>query len=502
MQAFGDGFDLYAATGDALASYWDSGNSAHFTLVSGRFAGSRAASFGAASSGAIPDAFVKASGSNDGLHHFVLAIQQTAALSGTTLGCSIQLIDGATNQCCVVFRSDGAMLLTSGAPTGTVLATYTGAITAANTWIAFEIEVVVHNTAGSITVRRNGNTGTADFTLGSLNTRTSANNYANKIALGNYALVNAHQVDDFLWRSDASSVPWVGDIRCYTRMPISDASVQFSRSSAGATGNFFETTSTVSNSSLSVGTTYFFPVTLTQGGMVSALLANFNASATGHANAALYDNSGTGGSPGKLLGQATSALTNPASGLRTWTVSTPFGAPKGTVYVAIMADVAIGITGSIGQTYYSAGSQTYSTSFPAQAPTTSSATFNANYVGLTISAITNAGLVNEAQQDATTSYVYDSTVNDADFYNIQSLPVTPANVVAVTTRGFLEKSDAGTRSAAVQLKSGGTTVQSAAPALGTAWGWRYRTDAVDPATGAAWAPTAVDAAQIGSVVTA
>jgi len=45
-------------------------------------------------------------------------------------------------------------------------------------------------------------------------------------------------------------------------------------------------------------------------------------------------------------------------------------------------------------------------------------------------------------------------------------------------------------------------VQSAAPALGTAWGWRYRTDAVDPATGAAWATTAVDAAQIGSVVTA
>jgi hypothetical protein len=48
------------------------------------------------------------------------------------------------------------------------------------------------------------------------------------------AVVTSQQIDDILWRSDASSVPFVGDIRCYTRMPASDASVQFARSPSPA----------------------------------------------------------------------------------------------------------------------------------------------------------------------------------------------------------------------------------------------------------------------------
>jgi hypothetical protein len=52
------------------------------------------------------------------VHHLV-RVQQTAALSGTTLGMYLQLSDGATNQCCIVFRSDGAILLTSATPAGT-----------------------------------------------------------------------------------------------------------------------------------------------------------------------------------------------------------------------------------------------------------------------------------------------------------------------------------------------------------------------------------------------
>jgi hypothetical protein len=79
---------------------------------------------------------------------------------------------------------------------------------------------------------------------------------------------------------------------------------------------------------------------------------------------------------------------------------------------------------------------------------------------------------------------------------------TPASTVCVTTRGFLQKSDAGSRNAAVQLKSGSTTVQSPAPALSTSFGWLYRTDMVDPATGAAWSSTGVNNATIGPIVTA
>src|SRR5678816_180957 len=187
--AFGDGFDCYAAPADLLNGYWDSGTITNFTFVAGRFAGSQALVEAASGSNVV-----KSSGVNDAVHHIVCAFRQTAAISGTTLGFYIQLIDGATAQCSIVFRSDGAILLTSGIQTGTVLATYAGAFPVTNTWYAFEIEVVISNTAGWMKVRRNGNT-VEDFTSGlTLDTQLSANAYANKIQLGGNTLLNAQHM--------------------------------------------------------------------------------------------------------------------------------------------------------------------------------------------------------------------------------------------------------------------------------------------------------------------
>lgn len=342
---FGDSFDLYTTTADLIVGYWDSGQTANYTLVAGRFAGSQALQFPNAA-GIAP--FVKSSAVNDAAHHIVLAFRQTAVLSGTTLGLYFQLSDGATNQCCVVFRSDGAILLTSATPVGTVLATYTGAVAAQNTWYGFEIEVFISAAAGFMNVRRNGNT-VNDFTSATnLNTRPGTNSYANKLSVGTSAAMNAQQVDDLLWRSDASSVAWMGDLRCYARMPNSDASVQFSR-----------------------------------------------------------------------LGGAT-----------------------------------------------------------------------------------NFSQVSEAHQDGTTSYVFDATPGDADFYGIASIASTPAATIAVTTRGLMEKSDAGARTGTVQIKSGGTTVAAPTLSLATTFSWAWRTDVNDPNTGAAWAAVAVNSVTIGPTTVA
>src|SRR5215469_7025176 len=186
---FGDGWDLYASPADPVlnGSYWDTGTTTRYVFQPGRFTGSRAIQSNTSGSW-----LTKASNNNDTIHHFCLGWQQTAAISGTTLGFYIQLTDSATAQCSIVFRSDGAILLTSGGPTGTALATYTGAVTLSNQWFAFEIEVVINNTTGSFTVRTNGAT-SSSFTATGLNTRASANNYANKITMGMQAGINAHQ---------------------------------------------------------------------------------------------------------------------------------------------------------------------------------------------------------------------------------------------------------------------------------------------------------------------
>lgn len=345
MRAFGDGFDLYAATGDMTAGYWDSGTAACMNIVSGRFAGSRAIM----NTNTLGVFFSKASGSNDAIHHIVVAFNQVSALGAAnqTIWCQIQ--DGASVQCTITFRGDGVILLQSGGVGGATLATYSSAFVS-NVWTAFEFEVVINNTAGSFTVRTNGST-TNSFQATGLNTRAgSANNYANRIVVGNNTQnVNTQQViDDLLWRSDPTSVSWVGDIRCYTRMPASDVQKQ-------------------------------------------------------------------------------------------WTPS---------------------------------------------------------------SGTTNFSRVNEAQQDGTTTYVFDGNVGDNDLYAIAATATTPQSTVCVTTRGFVEKSDAGARSAAVQLKSGATTVQSTSTALTTSFGWLWRTDMNDPNTSAAWTATAVNNVQVGPICTA
>lgn len=495
MQAWGEGFDLYAAVADALAGYWDgSTNSTGMTLVAGRFTGSQALQLTSATSGA----WFKNSGSNDAVHHLVLAIRQTAALSGTTLGTYISLGDGGTAQCSVVFRSDGALLLTSGGPAGSVLATYTGAVSAQNTWFAFEVEVVVNNTTGSIAVRKNGNTSN-DFSLGSLNTRGgTTNNYASRLTLGMQAAINAHQLDDLLWRSDASSVSFAGDIRCYTRMPASDVSTQFSRSS----GTVYTQSLAAQTTSASVtnGTARYQQFTAAYSGTIGSVVVNLATGYTGNMKCALFASSGS--APTTVLGSAT-PLANPAAGNNTLTFSTPVSVTKGTsYYVGFISDTTSGtwnLGASAGNAALTGSGVTY-VAFPGASPVTSTGQ-NQSVGSLNITTAYNYELVYEPQQDGATSYVYDSNVGDADFYAIAALSGTPASTVAVTTRGFFEKSDAGTRNAAVQLKSGATTVTSTSTALSTSFGWLYRTDLTDPNTSAAWSATAVNNIQIGPVVT-
>ena len=491
---FGDSFDLYATPADAVAGgYWDAGTAtAGISIIAGRFAGGQAF----ACAGGANNTLNKTSGVNDGVHHIVCAFRQTAALSGTTLGYYFQLSDGATAQCSVVFRSDGAILLTSGGPGGTVLATYTGAVTIVNQWFAFEIEIVINNTTGSFAVRTNGATSNS-FSATGLNTRGgTTNNYANKLTVAMNTAVNAQHTDDILWRSDASSVAWVGDVRTYVRMPASDASVQFSR--PNPTAFPLLVAPNVSTLSITANGGRFAPFTALVSGTVSTVTVPVAAASTANIKCAIYASSG--GAPTTVLGTAT-PIAAPGIGTATFTFGTPVSVTQGTQYwVAYNADTTSGSFGASVTSIGVGGVITYA-SFPANNPTGLSALAAAAFT-VYITGTSNFPWVAESQQDGATTYVYDSNVGDADFYGIGAIGVTPASVVAVTTRGFIQKSDAGSRSGAVQLKSGSTTVQSTPGPVSTTFAWMWRTDVTDPATGAAWTPTGVNNAQIGPTVTA
>lgn len=504
--SFGDGFDLYAAPADMVFGYWDSlTNVAGMALLAGRFAGSQALRISSTTLN-----LAKSSGANDAVHHIVVAFQQgTTAIGGSTLGAYIGLYDGATAQCSIVFRSDGAILLTSGASTGTVLATYTGAFPVVNTWYAFEFEAVINNTTGSFTVRKNGNN-VADFTATALNTRGgTANNYANKLQIGMATTtVNAHFFDDLFWRSDASAVAWMGDIRCYTRMPASDASTQFSRVPTSLLGQ--NNPSAVVGALSGANSLRGVPISGPMTGTLTSLVCQFNAGVTGHVKMALYDSTGASGNAGALLASSIE-LTNPGAGLNTFSIAAGPTIVRGTTYwIVFWADVNVTFTGGgsgASGIAVNAGNTiilTYTGTFPSSfgTPTNTSTISAGGCLGMNVTA-TNAGCVADVQQDAFASYVYSNVPGQADLYTIGSISSTPIATVAITARSLAIKSDAGTRTLQTLLKSGPTLVATATTVLTTSnWTWTWRTDSVDPNTGAPWTAGAVNTAQIGVTVVA
>lgn len=492
---FGDGFDLYAAPADAVSggTYWDSTSNLAFTLGAGRFTGSRAA----ISNGAAGWLTKTSTVTSDAVHHLSIAYYQTAALTGTTTTFYCNLFDGATAQCTISIQQGGNIILQASTG-GATLATYTGAVGAINTWYQFEFEVVINNTTGAFRVRKNGNTSNDYDSGATLNTRQTTSNQANKITCG-CALTGAAAitVDDLLWRSDASSVPWVGDIRCFTRMPASDASVAWSRGPA-----IPYTLGNTSNASpITANQVRYTPFTPTFSGTIGSVTVGIQTTSTASLACAIYASSA--GSPTTALGTATPINAPAASNTaNVFTFSTPVSVTAGTPYfIAVCGSATSGNYTTVTSGTNPTGTTTYA-SFPVNNPTSLSANGATVYLVYALAPSANWPMVSEAQQDGATSYNYSSTVSQSDLYGIAAIGSTPSSIVGVTTRGYFQKSDAGTRNVAVQLQSGATNVQSASTALNTTFAWIYRNDLVDPATGAAWTATGVNNATIGAIVTA
>ena len=488
---FADSFDLYATTADAILGYWDSGSGTP-PLVAGRFTGSRAISFAGTNN------VVKSSGQNDAVHHFAVSYLQTLTVGGTTVGNYITIYDGATAQCSVTFRSDGQLDFRSGGPTGTILDSWAGAFTINNTWYAFEFEIVVDGSAGSWAVRRGGNN-VNDHFLGSLNTKVSANAYGNKVQIGCNTTVTGAAFDDFYWRSGSATGSWLGDIRCYTRMPASDQSVQFSRLTpynlliATLTGSLVH----------SAGRAYYPGFTSAVNGVINSLNLPMIVGFTGNIKCAIFADNGAGFA-GVVVGSPATILNNPVTGNNTITFPTPVPITARTkYYVGVIPDT----TGGTFQSDNVGNDSGYGTgvsyaSFPANNPASGGVT-SALSITVNITPSDNYSEVAEAQQNAAFSYVYDSNPGDADFYGITPIGVTPASVIATVTRALMMKSDTGSRTAAVQLKSGSTTVVGNTVTLtNSGWQWSWRVDVNDPSTSAAWTATGVTNAQIGPTVIA
>lgn len=112
---------------------------------------------------------------------------------------------------------------------------------------------------------------------------------------------------------------------------------------------------------------------------------------------------------------------------------------------------------------------------------------------------THYTLVDETAPN-TTDYVSSSTVGQRDTYSMQDLTAVTGTIYAVQIALAALKSDAGARSIKPLLLSAASEALGAATALATGQTYTLHQQATDPATGAAWTESAVNAMQCGAEV--
>lgn len=108
----------------------------------------------------------------------------------------------------------------------------------------------------------------------------------------------------------------------------------------------------------------------------------------------------------------------------------------------------------------------------------------------------NYALVNEVTADDT-SYVYASTSPLTDLYGMPSMPANVASTAALRVVSRQSKTDAGTATSRIELKSGATTAESADINPGTSPGYYWKIWETDPNTGSGWTPSNAGAALPG-----
>jgi len=499
-----DGFDYYATIADVARSVWDAADTTGGTTFNlstpGRFPGGQCLRCGVVKTVLL----TKNIPTNESTLFLCCAYYKQDTLAGTNAELYIQLRDGATNQCTIVFESSGNLVLKSGTFSGTVLATFTGAFPSV-TWTHFQIKVVINNTTGEFRVRKNGSP-TDSFVATGLNTRGgTANNYANVVNFGlGAAPTQFDYLDDVLIFSGSGAAPndFVGDVRALV-LPAAAATAQQQFTASATTGTCGPPVAGASSRTVAANTVEWVGPVLGRAGTLTKLTVNMNTALAGNIRAAVYA-TGTDGKPSTLLA-TTATVTNPALGLNDLAVTGgPVLSSVRQYFLAMQVDANASLKGDVAATWPQFLVYTQSRTFASGLPDPAVPVLASSAVVSAVSATVTSSVVavTEPVGNGDTDYLYDSVVGDSDLYAMEDLPLTPAAVIGVVSKIYAKKSDAGTRNGQVLVNSAGTQVAGTDTPLPSTYTYLARVDAVDPATGAAWTPAAVNALQVGQKVTA
>jgi hypothetical protein len=453
----GDGFDTYSgANPTAVGGLWDAGFGSVNYQPGVRFPPGRYLT-----PTSIAQTWLQKTFANETTIYIVFAFQLGSALGAAGTGNYIQLLDSGTAQVTIWFQADGSIVLRSGGPAGTVLATYAGAYAGlvAGIWYHFQMRVVIDPTAGSFTVRKNGS-GSDSFSATGLNTRGgTANTRVNSVAFvvpGSNSFNNdTFRMDDCLIYSGSGAAPntWIGDCRAVVLSPAGDIGTPgWTPVPVGIVttdGTFFSTTQTCPANGGLCGS-----VMPSRGGMLTKASVMVNAAITGKLKMAIYNGDASNNNPGTLLATSPTEITNPGAGAVVdflWPTPVYLRSQQSLWFIVIAnANVDLRTTSSAspqGHRVSATGTIPYTGGFPATFPTALTQPGGFDFlVQLTYTG--NSTQLSEYPPDGDTTYVWSITPGQTDYYAMPSFGVFPAPadvIVGMNTRAYVRKGDATPR---------------------------------------------------------
>lgn len=111
--------------------------------------------------------------------------------------------------------------------------------------------------------------------------------------------------------------------------------------------------------------------------------------------------------------------------------------------------------------------------------------------------VDNYLLVDEAQQNADTDYTESNTVSDLDLYTFDDMSATPEGIKGLSTRSYMKKTDAGSRTGKLQCRRSAVNYEGDEFFPSESYkGVDYLLEQ-DPSTASAWTEAGVNAAEFG-----
>ena len=430
----------------------------------------------------------------------IFGFRITSDLTATSSG--ITLSDGAAAQMTVQLNTSGKIEVRRGGAAGTLLATSTQTVIA-NTAHYIEGSITINSTTGAYSIYLDGVITSLSAT--NQNTQSSANAYANAIALFQNGVAGQSAIfDDFyLFDNTGSANNAVrGDSVVVPLSPSSDNSVQFANGQ-GLIGPWWSGRG--NSGSFGGGKLILTKITPTANCKLIAVRAlPLSSDAVIKNQGVVYADNGSG-IPGSLLGSSPevvgmtgnvpliltlSSAVNLTAGSHYWlgTFSTSTNTNTYNMPYPLSNDPVLSSWQNI----------TYGPSPPATAPGMTALTFTISMGGIVTTPPSNAFDVNGIPPSIT-SYVDSSTPGQMDLYNTPGLTNNPTSIACVKLSMWAYKSDTFTRTMDLALRSGSTTSKGSASGfvLSTSPAYFSSYFDTDPASGLAWTTLGVNNAKIG-----